>query len=241
MPNNPRPSTDRVSKPTQNTVGSSHPSLTLEQALKHIESTWENAAIRDQDVANGHLETSAYRHRDDIHPGSINLSNNLRETASPPSSSENPPHPLRNYVANIPNPNTAIQALQTWLQQRHHLSNNPENTEQQEHFRTTQTTFEQALLDADTTSLIAVLKVFSASAHAQFDWQLIDLLLAKLGRESVWADMWRDAGLKAILDDGISGARLKILLREYLRSRRGLQTGGCAVDKQGEGVDFGVV
>ncbi|KAL8911151.1 MAG: hypothetical protein Q9171_003642 [Xanthocarpia ochracea] len=241
MPNNSKPSTDRVSKPTQNTVDSSHPSLTLEQALKHIESTWENAAIRDQDAVNEHPETTAYQHRDDIHPECINLSNNTRETASPPSNSENAPHPSSTYSLKKLDHATAVQALQAWLQQRHYLSNNPENTEQQEVFRTTQTTFEQALMDADTTSLLAVLKVFSASAHAQFDWRLIELLLAKLGKESVWADIWRDADFKPLLDDGISGARLKILLREYLRSRRGSRRGECAADKQGEGVDFGGV
>lgn len=173
----------------------------------------------------------------------------------PRSNSREAPTLSDNRCPNAPDGIPAVKALQDWFLQSPIFKPNPHapnsNKEQEDQeFKTTQTTFKQALMETDTKSFLAVLPIFSANPRAQVDLALLEILSAKLSQEGVWADIQSDPEFKRILDDGSNGTRLSVLMRYHKRQcdneKTGLywlsrpvtkQTGGSHRDEGGADYD----
>ncbi|KAL8755722.1 MAG: hypothetical protein Q9199_003436 [Rusavskia elegans] len=124
---------------------------------------------------------------------------------------------------NAPDAIPAVKALQDWFVQppifkpNPHATNSNKEQEDQE-FKPTQTTFKQALMEIDTESFLAVLRIFSANPRAQVDLVFMEILSAKLSQEGVWADIQSDPEFKLILDDRSNRTRAYDLSKQADRT-----------------------
>ncbi|KAL9606107.1 MAG: hypothetical protein Q9179_000733 [Wetmoreana sp. 5 TL-2023] len=188
------PETSR--SPQAATSSSRRNALTPEQGPKSVESAQKAKVAGVED----HMSHEAsHRLRDD------------REAIKPKPWA--PPRPPRPDSPNaLEYTSDAVVIFQNWVRTRHKIAKGEPSSTVQPQLQHLKTKFGDALKDADTATLSAVLETYCRSKNAPKDAGLTRMILEKVKGEGVMRGLWQDRAFLRIVDDEVWGAMLTRLL-----------------------------
>ncbi|KAL8723830.1 MAG: hypothetical protein Q9181_007158, partial [Wetmoreana brouardii] len=188
--------------------------LTPEQVQKSVKSA-QKVNIAGAEDRMSH-ETD-HGHRDD--PSDRHQSRNDqprarddREAIKPkPWAPPRPPRPDEGSNA-LENTSDAVYIFQNWIRARHKMAKGDASPTLQQQLENLKTKFGDALKEADTATLSAVLETYCRSKNAPKEAGLTRMILEKVKGEGVMRGLWQDRAFLRIVDDEVWGPVLTRLL-----------------------------